>query len=166
MSKGFNGVCKVELEKIIKLMSAMEERGIKALALKEEGGFELELEREHLPHGHTCVEHEKKSAEAPTVQHKPKTMPSESTPLQEQEEEDNGEIITSPMVGTFYLTPSPGEPPLVKEGDKVSEDTVVCIIEAMKVMNEVKAGIAGTIDKIFSDNAHPVEFGTKLFRIV
>ena len=54
----------------------------------------------------------------------------------------------------------------MKVGDRVDENTVVCIIEAMKVMNEVKAGMSGTIAEIFVENAHPVEFGTKLFRIV
>ncbi|MGE3715728.1 MAG: acetyl-CoA carboxylase biotin carboxyl carrier protein subunit, partial [Simkaniaceae bacterium] len=73
---------------------------------------------------------------------------------------------TSPMVGTFYASPSPDDEALVKVGDTVTEDTVVCIIEAMKVMNEVKAGKKGTVAEVFIESAHPVEFGTKLFRIV
>ena len=71
----------------------------------------------------------------------------------------------SPMVGTFYSSPSPDDPPFVNVGDEVKKDTVVCIIEAMKVMNEVKAGKSGKIKKVFVDNAHPVEFGTQLFLI-
>ena len=77
-----------------------------------------------------------------------------------------GKFITSPMVGTFYRTPSPEDPPFVKVGDKVDENTVVCIVEAMKVMNEVKAGVSGVVAEICLDNGHPVEFGSKLFRIV
>lgn len=69
------------------------------------------------------------------------------------------------MVGTFYLSPSPEDPQFVSVGDKVDKNTVMCIIEAMKVMNEVKAGISGIVEEILVDNAHPVEFGTKLFRI-
>ena len=70
------------------------------------------------------------------------------------------------MVGTFYTSPSPDDPVFVKVGDRVDENTVVCIIEAMKVMNEVKAGASGVIAEICIDNAHPVEFGTKMMRIV
>ena len=69
------------------------------------------------------------------------------------------------MVGTFYACPSPDQPPFVKEGDKVQEDTVICIIEAMKVMNEIKAKTKGTIKKVLIKAGQPVEFGTKLFVI-
>jgi acetyl-CoA carboxylase biotin carboxyl carrier protein len=69
------------------------------------------------------------------------------------------------MVGTFYRSASPGDPTFVKIGDAVSENSVVCIIEAMKVMNEVKAQKSGKIVEILVENMQPVEFGTKLFRI-
>lgn len=84
---------------------------------------------------------------------------------EKKEEKVEGKFVTSPMVGTFYTSPSPEDPTFVKVGDRVEENTVVCIIEAMKVMNEVKAGISGVVAEILVDNAHPVEFGTKLFRI-
>ncbi|MDE3046009.1 MAG: acetyl-CoA carboxylase biotin carboxyl carrier protein [Verrucomicrobiota bacterium] len=80
--------------------------------------------------------------------------------------EAEGKYVTSPMVGTFYPSPAPDQPPFVKVGDMVEEGTIVCIIEAMKVMNEVKAGVAGKIAEILIDNAQPVEFGSKLLRIV
>jgi acetyl-CoA carboxylase biotin carboxyl carrier protein len=69
------------------------------------------------------------------------------------------------MVGTFYTSPAPDQPVFVKVGDQVQENTVVCIIEAMKVMNEVKAGVSGKLIEVMADNAQPVEFGTRLFRI-
>jgi acetyl-CoA carboxylase biotin carboxyl carrier protein len=74
--------------------------------------------------------------------------------------------IKSPMVGTFYRSPSPESAAYIEIGQSVTEETVVCIIEAMKVMNEVKAGVSGTIAEICTQNAHPVEFGAKMFRIV
>jgi acetyl-CoA carboxylase biotin carboxyl carrier protein len=77
----------------------------------------------------------------------------------------SGAFVTSPMVGTFYSSAAPDQPPFVKVGDKVDEQTVVCIIEAMKVMNEVKAGVSGTVAEVMADNAQPVEFGTRLLRI-
>lgn len=76
-----------------------------------------------------------------------------------------GTFVTSPMVGTFFSSPSPDQPAFVKVGDKVDENTVVCIVEAMKVMNEVKAGMSGTVAEVLVDNSQPVEFGTRLLRI-
>lgn len=76
-----------------------------------------------------------------------------------------GIYVTSPMVGTFYSAGSPEDPPFVKVGDSIGKDTVVCIVEAMKVMNEIKANVSGTVAEILVDNGHPVEFGAKLFRI-
>lgn len=73
--------------------------------------------------------------------------------------------ITSPMVGTFYSSPSPDAPPYVEVGQTVTPETVVCIIEAMKVMNEIKAEVAGVIAEVVADNGKPVQFGQALFRV-
>jgi acetyl-CoA carboxylase biotin carboxyl carrier protein len=71
--------------------------------------------------------------------------------------------INSPMVGTFYATPSPDAEPYVKVGDHVTEETVVCMIEAMKVFNEIRAEMSGTIERLLVKNAQAVEFGLPLF---
>ena len=73
--------------------------------------------------------------------------------------------IKSPMIGTFYRAPSPEAANYVEVGSEVNSDTVVCIIEAMKVMNEIKAEVKGVITQILSENAKPVEFGQPLFKI-
>ncbi len=73
--------------------------------------------------------------------------------------------ISSPMVGTYYGSPSPDAQPYVKIGQEVDESTVVCIIEAMKVMNEIRADARGTIVEIVAENGKPVQFGQALFRI-
>ena len=73
--------------------------------------------------------------------------------------------ILSPMVGTFYVASGPDAAPYVKEGDHVSEDTVVCVIEAMKVFNEIRAETTGTIEAILVKNAQAVEFGQRLFAV-
>lgn len=73
--------------------------------------------------------------------------------------------IASPMVGTFYTAPSPDADDFVKVGDKVAADTVVCIVEAMKVMNEIQAEISGEIVEILVDNGTAVQFGEPLFRV-
>ena len=77
----------------------------------------------------------------------------------------SGKTIDSPMVGTFYAAPNPGAKDFVSVGDKISEGDVLCIIEAMKMMNEVKADSSGTIKQILIENAEPVEFGQPLFVI-
>ena len=73
--------------------------------------------------------------------------------------------IVSPMVGTFYRAASPDAPPFVDVGSKVTEDMVVCIIEAMKVMNEIKAETSGVIAEAVAENSKPVQFGQVLFRV-
>lgn len=73
--------------------------------------------------------------------------------------------ITSPIVGTFYRSPSPDKDPYVKVGDSVSGDTTVCIVEAMKLMNEIQAETSGEVVKIYVENGQPVEFGQPLFGI-
>lgn len=78
---------------------------------------------------------------------------------------DNRMTVASPMVGTFYSASGPEKPAFVKVGDSVGPDTVVCLIEAMKVFNEIKAECAGVVDEILVGNGKPVEFGQALFRI-
>ena len=69
------------------------------------------------------------------------------------------------MVGTFYAAPSPDAPPYVTPGQEINPDTVVCIIEAMKVMNEIKAEISGVVAEVLAENGKPVQFGQTLFRV-
>ena len=77
-----------------------------------------------------------------------------------------GVEIPSPVIGTFYLAPNPGAPPFVKVGDRVGPETVVCIVVAMKVNNEIQAETSGTIAEVLVANEQPVEFGQPLFRVV
>jgi len=77
----------------------------------------------------------------------------------------SGHVVTSPMVGTFYRSSSPGGKPLVDVGDSVKEGAPICIIEAMKIMNEIEATHSGTITKVLCENGQPVEFGQALFVI-
>ncbi|HXG82973.1 MAG TPA: acetyl-CoA carboxylase biotin carboxyl carrier protein [Pyrinomonadaceae bacterium] len=79
--------------------------------------------------------------------------------------EDNLHKITSPIVGTFYSAPSPDKEPYVKEGSVVSPETTVCIVGAMKLMNEIQAEVAGEVVKIYVENGQPVEYGQPLFGI-
>lgn len=80
-------------------------------------------------------------------------------------EQVSGNIVTSPIVGTFYASPSPDKPPFVKTGDTVNAGDVVCIIESMKLMNEINSEFSGRVAEIYAKNGEPVEFGQKLMRI-
>jgi acetyl-CoA carboxylase biotin carboxyl carrier protein len=77
-----------------------------------------------------------------------------------------GTIVSSPFVGTFYRAPSPDSPPFVDVGQKVKKGQTLCIVEAMKLMNEIESEVDGTVAEIFVQNATPVEFGEQLFRVV
>jgi acetyl-CoA carboxylase biotin carboxyl carrier protein len=156
----------VELDAIKELMANVESSKLRKVRLKK-GDFELEIEKDsdHVP-----------SMQLPPSCPQPRIMPVESHETVHTDHAQktakrpdgavDGKFITSPMVGTFYSAPAPDQPSFVKIGDHVSENTVVCIVEAMKVMNEVKANTSGTVAEILVDTAHPVEFGTKIFRIV
>ena len=107
-------------------------------------------------------------APAPVPMAAPVTSPVEAAAPAAAPAESDAEslpTINSEMVGTFYRSPSPDADPYVKVGDVVDEDTTVCIIEAMKVMNEIKAEMKGTISKIIADDGTPVQFGEPLFEI-
>lgn len=163
----------MDLKQIKELMAAMEKAGMKKVTLKEKTGFEIHLEMpdpfpaaaSHPTFGHPPVFMPHPTYKAPDLPHPPMQQ---AAPAAEEHKPAHapGKYINSPMVGTLYLAPSPEDAAFVKVGDRVEEGTVICIIEAMKVMNEVKAGMAGTVAEICLENGHPVEFGTKLFRIV
>ncbi len=92
----------------------------------------------------------------------------ESAPSQEAQPEkgkNNLSLITSPMVGTFYRAPDPSSSPFVEIGDPVKKNQTLCIIEAMKLMNEIEAEVDGILEKIYAENGKPVEYGQKLFAI-
>ena len=89
-------------------------------------------------------------------------QPQKSAPLIENSE---GEVITSPMVGTFYAAASPGAKPFISVGDEIEEGDVVCIVEAMKMMNEIKSDYSGKVVSVLAENSEPVEFGQALFVI-
>ena len=88
-----------------------------------------------------------------------------AAPVAPETAEDQLFVVNSPLVGTFYRASSPEADPFAQEGDRVDEDTVLCIVEAMKVMNEIRAGVSGIVREILVKNGEPVEFGQPLFRL-
>src|SRR3954452_21255122 len=88
-----------------------------------------------------------------------------AAPPAEPAEESGLHIVKSPIVGTYYEAPSPGSPPFIKVGDEVSAGQVLCIVEAMKLMNEIESDVAGEVVKILVTNNQPIEYGQSLFSI-
>lgn len=86
-------------------------------------------------------------------------------PVKTEQNDDFTTVITSPMVGTFYRASSPDAPPYVEEGSRVTAKTIVCIVEAMKLMNEIEAEINGVILEVLAENGQLVEYGQPLFRV-
>lgn len=150
----------MDIKQVKDLMNHLEKSKLKKLVLKE-GDFELQIEKEDsqpsTPRPAKLRETEAESAFYPDVA----TKGSGSA----QRSDAPGSYVESPMVGTYYSSPAPDQPLFVKVGDKVDENTVVCIVEAMKVMNEVKAGISGVVAEILVENSQPIEFGSRLLRI-
>lgn len=105
------------------------------------------------------------SAVAPPVEAKAETPHPGAKAETEAAADEDLYKITSPIVGTFYRAPSPDKDPYIKVGDTVSPDTTVCIVEAMKLMNEIQAETSGEVVKIYVENGQPVEFGQPLFGI-
>lgn len=96
---------------------------------------------------------------------KEETKKVEKEVVQEKEDDENTSVITSPMVGTFYSSASPESPAFVKNGDKISKGKIICIIEAMKLMNEIESEFDGTIVKCLVNDGDMVEYGQSLFKI-
>ena len=105
------------------------------------------------------------AAPAPVAVAAPAPVAAAPAPAAASSAPDPAKIIESPLVGTFYRSASPDAAPFVQVGSKVTEDTTICIIEAMKVMNEVKAEKTGIIKEILVENGNPVEYGMPLFVI-
>jgi acetyl-CoA carboxylase biotin carboxyl carrier protein len=152
----------MELEQIKAIIGMMKENDLSEFSMEQDGlkirikrgpeGFQPSVTVAPLP---VAVAPAALPAAPPAVTSAPATV----------EVDPDAKFVTSPMVGTLYRAPAPDAPPYVEVGAVVDEDTVVCIIEAMKVMNEIKAEVKGVVTEILAENAKPVEFGQKLFAV-
>jgi acetyl-CoA carboxylase biotin carboxyl carrier protein len=154
----------VDLKEIRKIVELMNEHGLTLFDMSKEG-FHLKLRKGQdldalrgllgsLP------------AAAPAYAPAPAAAPAAgAAPAPAAAPKEEGSAITSPMVGTFYRKPGPDSPPFASVGDVISEGQTLCIIEAMKVMNEIKAEKSGTITAVLVEDGTPVQFGDALFRI-
>ena len=140
-----------------------------ARLMKESGLTEFSIASEEMTLTLKRGPHVVAAAHTTTAAAAPEPAPTSTAPAAPDPEPaaapETGMLITAPIVGTFYAASTPDAEPLVRVGDRVEEDSVVCIIEAMKVMNEIKAEKSGIIRCILVENTAPVEYGQELFEL-
>ncbi|MFC1513436.1 acetyl-CoA carboxylase biotin carboxyl carrier protein [candidate division KSB1 bacterium] len=144
-------------KEIRKLINIVQETGIHELEIKKLWGKRIRIVRNGVM----------TSANIPETKSEVHTQTPQKSESPESPEKDFSQYteVRSPMVGTFYRAPAPGEAPFVSRGDSVRTGQTMCIIEAMKVMNEIEAEVSGTIVEILVENSQPVEFNQPLFYI-
>ena len=145
----------MDIRKIKKLIELLEESGIAEIEIKE-GEEAVRISR--MPTGASVMHAVPQLAAAP--------LPAEAVPSAAEsapKPRTNEHVITAPMVGTFYAAATPGAKPFVEIGDEIKVGQVLCIIEAMKMMNQIEADRAGRITSVMARNGDPVEFGQPLF---
>jgi acetyl-CoA carboxylase biotin carboxyl carrier protein len=153
----------MDIRKIKKLIELLEESGIAEIEIKE-GEEALRISR--MPSGAVATHGLANVSGLPLTA--PLPMPAKAEPVSVPEApvpkpKGNEHVITAPMVGTFYSSPAPGAKPFVEIGDEIKTGQVLCIIEAMKMMNQIEADKAGRVTAIMARSGDPVEFGQPLF---
>ena len=149
----------LEIEKIRQLIDMMVANDLMEISLRD-GDVEVNLRR---PNTHVGAPVVTMQGMAPNPGSPVTALPAAAPPVEETPIEHVE--IKSPMVGTYYSAPDPESQPYVQIGAHVTPSTVVCIVEAMKVFNEIKAEVSGTIDRILVKNEEPIEYGQPLFRV-
>jgi len=150
---------KIDYEEITKLVSFLEEKHLTHFELEVEG-FKIKISRalsQVAPPARVSVP-------PPTPRPEPAQPVAQAAPAA-GEAPDQFHYITSPMVGTFYRTPNPTSPSFVEIGEEVKKSQTLCIIEAMKLMNEIESDLDGIVAEIYVENGKPVEYGQRLFAL-
>lgn len=148
---------KIDYEEIAKLVSFLEEKKLLHFELEVEG-LKIKISRA-VPAAPEVVSTPVPARPSEGEKNRP------SSEVQPEISANNFHYITSPMVGTFYRAPDPTSPPFVDIGEEVKKSQTLCIIEAMKLMNEIESDVEGIITEIFVENGKPVEYGQRLFAI-
>jgi len=152
----------IDVQQVRELIELMVEHGLGEIRIKQ-GETTISLRRG--PSGEISVAAPQQMMAPMPFQSPPQQIPAEVAPEESPSPDDGLVAITSPMVGTYYASPNPESAPFVSVGMEVDGDTPVCIIEAMKVFNEIKAEVNGTIERILVQNEQAVEFGQPLMMV-
>ena len=153
----------IDLKQLREIMKAMKQLGVNELEI-ENGDDRMYLRRGPTNDGPATVLAPTMIAGPASIP--PAPMPSVPPPAPEPAADDASvTYITSPFVGTFYRSPNPDSAPFVEVGSKITSGSILCIVEAMKLMNEIEAELAGEILEVLVDNGKPVEYGDRLFKL-
>ena len=155
----------MNFKEILELIDKVADRGIAGVEI-EQAGTKIRIEGKtagpQVLHSYTG---DSRGSETPGAPAQPGTAPAVSPETVELDDETGLHIITSPIVGTFYRAANPEADIFVNVGDRVEKGTVLCIVEAMKLMNEIESDAEGVIVRIYPQNAQPIEYGEKLFAV-
>jgi acetyl-CoA carboxylase biotin carboxyl carrier protein len=151
----------LNFKEILELIDIVAERGIAEIEI-EQAGTKLRIQgKQSAPQ----VIHSYMNGQRDMSLPAPAAAAVLSAKAQDEEIDASLHVITSPIVGTFYRSPNPESDPFVTIGDHVSKGKVICIVEAMKLMNEIESDVDGEIVKVFPQNGQPIEYGEKLFAV-
>ena len=151
----------MDIRKVKKLIELLEESGIAELEINE-GEESVRISRYSSSPAPAPVSYAAPAAPAPAAAAPAATAADESS---DEDSLPSGHVVKSPMVGTYYSASSPGSKPFVSVGDSVTEGETVCIVEAMKILNQIEADVSGVVKAILVENAQPVEYGQPLMII-
>lgn len=154
-------------QEILQLIDKISEKGMTLVEI-ETGGVRVRIERSNPePRGEAQIAPMAGTGTSPTMgSHVDAQGAVQAGPSDGDEGDDESwHVITSPIVGTFYRSANPESEPFVKEGDRVSRGAVLCIIEAMKLFNEIESDSDGVVEKVYPENGQPIEYGEKLFAL-
>jgi len=150
----------MDIRKVKKLIELLDESGIAEIEITEgEESVRISRYAQNVPAAAVAPAPVAVAAPAPATAAAPAAAPAAAAPAEVEEE---GFLVTAPMVGTFYAASSPGAAPYVQVGDRVNEGDTLCIIEAMKMMNQIEADVSGVVKSIRVQNGEPVEYGQTL----
>lgn len=151
----------MDIRKVKKLIELLEESGVTEIEVCE-GEESVRISRQTYAQGTQTVVQvpDNASASLPDSGH---TAGSETA---DEPQPEPGHVITSPMVGIFYTSPAPGESPFVSVGQEIKKGDVVCVLEAMKIMNQIESDVSGTVSRVHVSNGEAVEYGQPLFTII
>jgi len=161
----------IDLRYVKKLIDILDESTVDSIEISSDKGMKIRISKS--PSGRGAMQVAPPAVMAPIISPPllaaSQPTPSESAPAIEPagapEPRGGGNEVKSPMVGTFYSAPEPGSKPYVSVGSRVSKGQILCIIEAMKIMNEIESEVTGVVTEVLASDAQPVEYGQPLFRI-
>ena len=161
----------IDLRYVKKLIDILDESTVDSIEISSDKGMKIRISKS--PTGRGGMQVAPQPMMAPMVAAPAMLPPARSTPAEgfaaaeetARAEAKGGSEVKSPMVGTFYGAPEPGAKPYVSVGSRVSKGEILCIIEAMKIMNEIESEVSGLVTEVLASDAQPVEYGQALFRI-